>query len=88
MAGYIKYIKPLLFIFLYLLANASFAEDALAEATPIVKDTYNNSIKTWLYIGEATAAVVTLIFTRNIKTLGAIGAVIIFLNVVAKLAGI
>jgi hypothetical protein len=75
-------------ICLLLMAQGSFADDALSAAEPVVKDTYNGSIKTYLYVGEAVAAVCTLIFTRNIKTLGAVGGVAIFLNVVAMLAGI
>ncbi|HGK6639201.1 TPA: fimbrial protein [Legionella pneumophila] len=76
------------FVVLFLLAQGSFAEDALSAAEPTVKDTYNGSIKTYLYVGEAVAAIMTLIFTRNIKHLGAVGGVAIFLNVVAALAGI
>ncbi|CZP45522.1 hypothetical protein [Legionella pneumophila] len=76
------------FIVLFVLAQGSFAEDALSAAEPTVKDTYNGSIKTYLYVGEAVAAIMTLIFTRNIKHLGAVGGVAIFLNVVAALAGI
>lgn len=44
-------------------------------------------MKTYLYVGEAAAAIMTLIFTRNIKHLGAVGGVAIFFNVVAALAG-
>jgi len=72
----------------FLIARLCFAEDALAEAEPVVKDTYNGSLKTYLYIGEAVAALGTLIFTRNIKTLGYVLGVAIFFNIVAKLAGV
>lgn len=80
--------KLILMIALMFFARITFAEDALADAIPIVKDTYHNSIKTYLYVGEAVAAVVTLIFTRNIKTLGGVLAMAVFLNIVTKLAGI
>lgn len=80
--------KLFLLICLLIMAQGSFAEDALSSAEAVAKDTYNGSIKTYLYIGEAVAAVVTLIFTRNIKTLGGVGAMAIFLNVVAALAGV
>jgi hypothetical protein len=80
--------KIFILICLLIIAQGSFADDALSVAEPVVKDTYNGSIKTYLYVGEAVAAVVTLIFTRNIKTLGGVGAVAIFLNVVALLAGL
>lgn len=80
--------KLALFFGLVVMAHGSFAEDVLAEAEGVVKDAYNGSIKTYLYIGEAVAAVIALIFTRNIKTLGGVGAIAIFLNVVTKLAGI
>ncbi|MCZ4786716.1 fimbrial protein [Legionella pneumophila] len=80
--------KILFLMVFLLLAQGSFAEDALSAAEPTVKDTYNGSIKTYLYVGEAVAAIMTLIFTRNIKALGAVGGVAIFLNVVAALAGI
>lgn len=73
---------------LFIVAHGSFAMDALSGAEDVVKDTYNGSIKTYLYVGEAVAAVVTLMITRNIKVLGGVGAVAIFLNVVAALAGI
>jgi len=75
-------------ICLLVMAQGTFAADALSSAEEIVKDTYNGSIKTYLYVGEAVAAVVTLMFTRNIKTLGGVGAMAIFLNVVAMLAGV
>lgn len=78
--------KLALLVGLLVIARASFADDPLAEAEPIVKDAYNGSIKTYLYVGEAVAAITTLIFTRNIKTLGGVGAVAIFLNIVATLA--
>lgn len=81
-------VKMMLFIGLIVLARASFAEDPLAGAEPVVKDAYNGAIKTYLYVGEAVAAIMALIFTRNIKALGGIGAVAIFLNVVAALAGL
>ncbi|WP_298624845.1 fimbrial protein [uncultured Legionella sp.] len=80
--------KILFLIVLLLLAQGCFAEDALSAAEPTVKDTYNGSIKTYLYVGEAVAAIMTLIFSRNIKHLGAVGGVAIFFNVVAALAGI
>lgn len=80
--------KLLFLVALLLIAHGCFAEDALSAAEPVVKDTYNGSIKTYLYVGEAVAAITTLIFTRNIKTLGAVGGVAIFLNTVAALAGI
>jgi hypothetical protein len=70
------------------MAQGSFAADALSGAEEVVKDTYNGSIKTYLYVGEAVAAIVTLMFTRNIKTLGSVGALAIFFNVVAMLAGV
>lgn len=76
----------LFFVVLFLLAQGSFAEDALSAAEPTVKDTYNGSMKTYLYLGEAVAALTTLIFTRNIKHLGYVGGVAIFFNVVAALA--
>lgn len=79
--------KLMMLFVLFILANTSFALDALVDAEPIVKDTYNGSIKTYLYIGEAVAAITTLIFTRNIKTLGAVGGVAIFFHVVAALVG-
>jgi hypothetical protein len=81
-------IKAILFLSIFLVTRFCFADDALADAEPIVKDTYNGSIKTYLYIGEAVAALMTLIFTRNIKHLGGVLAVAIFLNIVAKLAGV
>ncbi len=79
-----------MFFGLAVMARGSFADggDVLAEAEGVVKDAYNGSIKTYLYVGEAVAALLTLIFTRNIKTLGGVGAMAIFLNVVARLAGI
>lgn len=80
--------KWLLMLGLIIAAKMTFADDALSAAEPIVKDTYNGSIKTYLYVGEGVAAVLTLIFTRNIKTLGGVGAVAIFLNIVTALAGI
>lgn len=78
--------KMALVIGLLVIARVSFADDPLADAEPIVKDAYNGSIKTYLYVGEAIAAITTLIFTRNIKTLGGVGAMAIFLNIVAILA--
>lgn len=81
-------VRLILVMTLMLVARMTFAEDALSAAEPVIKDTYNKTIKTYLYVGEAIAAVVTLIFTRNIKTLGGVGAIAIFLNIVAKLAGI
>ncbi|HAU1387058.1 TPA: fimbrial protein [Legionella pneumophila] len=81
-------VKMTLFIGLIVLARASFADDPLAGAEPVVKDAYNGTLKTYLYVGEAIAAIMTLIFTRNIKALGGVGAIAIFLNVVAALAGI
>lgn len=80
--------KIFILICLLILAQGTFAADALSSAEEVVKDTYNGSIKTYLYVGEAVAAVVTLMFTRNIKTLGGVGAMAIFLNVVAMLAGV
>ncbi|HRD70434.1 MAG TPA: fimbrial protein [Legionella sp.] len=81
-------IKTLLFISIFIIARFCFAQDALADAEPIVKDTYNGSLKTYMYIGEAVAALMTLIFTRNIKHLGFVAGVAIFFNVVAMLAGV
>ena len=81
-------IKALVFLSIFLVARFCFADDALSEAEPIVKDTYNGSLKTYLYIGEAIAALMAVIFTRNIKHLGGILGVAIFLNIVAKLAGL
>lgn len=78
-------VKLALLTGLILLSKGSFAEDALVEAEAVVKDTYNGSIKTYLYIGEAIAAIVTLIFTRNIKVLGGVFALAMFMNVVAVL---
>ena len=75
-------------VVLFLLAQGSFAEDALSAAEPTVKDTYNGSMKTYLYVCEAVAAIVTLIFSRNIKHLGYVGGVAIFFNIVAALAGL
>lgn len=83
-----KPVQMSMFVGLALLARSSFAEDALSGAASVVSDTYNGTMKTYLYVGEAIAAIATLIFTRNIKALGGIGAVAIFLNVVASLAGI
>lgn len=83
-----QHLQFLLLIALMILAKNSFAEDPLAGPEGIVKDAYNGSIKTYLYVGEAIAAVITLTFTRNIKVLGSVGAVAIFFNVVAILAGI
>lgn len=80
-------VQAILFLTLLILAQASFAEDVLSPAETVVKEAYNGSIKTYLYIAEAIAAVLALIFTRNIKVLGGIGAVAIFFNVVAKLIG-
>ncbi|MFA6302195.1 MAG: type IV conjugative transfer system pilin TraA [Legionella sp.] len=80
--------KIFLVVCLLIMAQGSFAADALSVAEEVVKDTYNGSIKTYLYVGEAVAAVVTLMMTRNIKALGGVGAVAIFLNIVASLAGI
>jgi hypothetical protein len=59
--------KIFILICLLIMAQESFAADALSSAEEVVKDTYNGSIKTYLYVGEAVAAVVTLIFTRNIR---------------------
>lgn len=73
---------------LLIMAGSSFAGDVLSTTEGVVKDTYNGSIKTYLYIGEAVAAITTLIFTRNIKVLGAVGGVAIFFNIVALLAGV
>ena len=81
-------VKCLLILSFMILARTSFADDALSAAEPIVKETYNGSIKTYLYVGEAVAGIMTLIFTRNLKTLGTVGGVAIFFNVVAALAGI
>lgn len=83
-----KHLKLLMFLGLLVTVKASFADDPLSGAEDVVKDAYNGSIKTYLYVGEAVAAVMVLMFTRNIKALGGVGAVAIFLNVVAKLAGI
>lgn len=83
-----KILRLGLFIGLVVLTRGVFAEDALSAAEPVVRDTYNGSMKTYLYVGEGVAAVLALIFTRNIKTLGGIGAVAIFLNIVAALSGI
>jgi hypothetical protein len=80
-------LKTIVFLSIFLLARLCFAEDALAEAEPIVKDTYNGSLKTYLYVGEAVAAIMALIFTRNIKHLGGVLGVAFFINLVAKLAG-
>ena len=80
--------KIFILICLLIMAQGTFAADALSSAEEVVKDTYNGSIKTYLYVGEAVAAVITLMFTRNIKTLGGVGAMAIFLNVVAMLAGV
>lgn len=83
--------KPVQFLLLFglvILVKTTFAESALVDADPIVKDTFNQSIKPYLYIGEGVAAIVTVMFTRNIKTLGAVGGVAVFLNIVAMLAGI
>ena len=80
--------KLFILVCLLIMAQGSFAADALSAAETVVKDTYNGSIKTYLYVGEAVAAIMTLMFTRNIKALGGVGAVAIFLNVVASLAGI
>ena len=76
------------FVALFLLAQGSFAEDALSAAEPIVKDTYNGSMKTYLYVGEGVAAVMAVIFSRSIKHLGAVLGISVFLNIVAALAGI
>lgn len=84
----LKTLQFLLFLGLLITVKASFADDVLSGAEDVVKDAYNGSIKTYLYIGEAVAAVTVLMITRNIKALGGVGAVAIFLNVVAKLAGI
>ena len=83
-----QHLQFLLLIALMILAKSTFADDALAGTEGIVKDTYNGSMKTYLYVGEGVAALITLMFTRNIKTLGGVGAMAIFLNVVAALAGI
>lgn len=80
--------KIFILVCLLIMAHGSFAADALAGAEDVVKDTYNGSIKTYLYIGEAIGAVVTLMFTRNIKTLGVIAGIAMFFNVVAILAGV
>lgn len=82
-----KPVQLSLLVGLIILAKSAFADDALSSAETVVKDAYNGTIKTYLYVGEAVAAVTTLIFTRNIKTLGGVGAVAIFMNVVAALAG-
>jgi hypothetical protein len=81
-------VQGLLLIAFMIVAQSTFADDSLAPGVEVVKDTYNGSIKTYLYLGEAVAAIATLIFTRNIKTLGGVGAMAIFLNVVAALAGV
>ncbi|VEE02711.1 fimbrial protein [Legionella longbeachae] len=80
-------IKTILFFSIYFIARLCFAEDALVDAEPVIKDTYNGSLKTYLYVGEAVAAIVTLIFTRNIKHLGGVLLLAVFLNIVARLAG-
>jgi hypothetical protein len=85
---FFNHLKFWIFLGLITTVKASFADDVLSGAEEIVKTAYNGSIKTYLYIGEGIAAVMALIFTRNIKALGGVGAVAIFLNVVAKLAGI
>ena len=82
-----KPVKLSLLVGLMVIVRSTFAEDSLAGATDIVKEAYNGSIKTYLYVGEAVAAIMTLIFTRNIKALGGVGAMAIFMNVVAVLAG-
>lgn len=82
-----KPVKLSLLVALMMMVRSTFAEDSLSGAADIVKEAYNGSIKTYLYVGEAVAAVMTLIFTRNIKALGGVGAVAIFMNVVALLAG-
>lgn len=82
-----NFVKFTALFVLFILANSCFATDALVDAEAIVKDTYNGSLKTYLYIGEAVAAITTLIFTRNIKTLGAVGGIAIFFHVVAALVG-
>ncbi len=78
--------KALLFISGMLLVRTVFAEDALGGTTEDLKDTYNGSIKTYVYVFEALAALLGLIITRKITTLLSIGAIALFLNVVAKLA--
>ena len=45
--------KIFIVVCLLIMAHGSFAADALAGAEDVVKDTYNGSIKTYLYIGEA-----------------------------------
>ena len=83
-----QHLQFLLLIALMILAKNTFADDALAGAEGVVKDAYNGSVKTYLYVGEGIAAAVALMFTRNIKVLGSVGAMAIFFNVVAALAGI
>lgn len=82
-----KPVKLVLLIGLMVIVKCTFAEDALSGAADVVKEAYNGAIKTYLYVGEAVAAVMTLIFTRNIKALGGVGAIAVFMNVVATLAG-
>ena len=81
-------IRTILFVSIFLIARLCFADDALAEAEPVVKDTYNGSLKTYMYVGEAVAAVAAVVFTRNIKHLGGVLVVAMFLNMVARLAGL
>lgn len=82
------YGKILFFTILILLAQGSFASNALADADPVITETYNGSLKKYLYIGEGVAAVVALMFTRSIKHLGALFGVAMFLNILAALADI
>ena len=78
--------KALLFVSGIFLVKTVFAEDVLGETTGILKDTYNGSLKTWAYVGEAVAALFGLLFVRSIKGLFVIFAVVIFLAVVTTLA--
>lgn len=78
--------KALLFVSGIFLVKTVFAEDALGGTTEDLKDTYNGSIKTYVYVFEALSALLGLAITRKITVLLGIGAVAIFLNMVAKLA--
>ena len=78
--------RALLFVSGIFLVKTVFAEDVLGETTGDLKDTYNGSIKTYVYVFEALAAILGLIVTRKITVLLGIGAIALFLNVVAKLA--
>lgn len=79
--------KALLVIGGMLLVKTAFATDVLENTTTDLSDTYNGSIKKWIYLIEGLFALGALFITRKIASLFVVGAIAIFLNIIAKLAG-